>query len=112
MRRLVPSSSVVNQDDSTVSQLFLGALNRVPVFDVATVKLEDGQARIQAGKASALLVIPAGFSTAVLEEKPLTLRLVTTPRSASCPASSRRRCRSSSTVASTRRRVLGEPMRG
>ena len=102
---------VVNQDDSAVSQLFLGALNRVPVFDVATVKLEDGQARIQAGKASALLVIPAGFSTAVLEEKPLTLRLVTNPAQRILPGIIEETLQVLVDGSFYAQRVLGEPMR-
>jgi ABC-type multidrug transport system permease subunit len=39
----------------------------------------DGRRRLEAGEASALLVLPRGFTDAVLEDRPATLALVTNP---------------------------------
>jgi ABC-type multidrug transport system permease subunit len=70
---------ITDLDKSTASQFLQSALARAPVMDVETVSLEEGRRRIEAGKGSAFLVLPQGFGDAVLQEKPLTLRLVTNP---------------------------------
>jgi ABC-type multidrug transport system permease subunit len=49
------------------------------LVDAETVSAEEGRARIDAGGATALLVIPEGFADAVLREKPAALTLRTNP---------------------------------
>lgn len=73
---------VVDEDDSFVSGLLVGALSQDRVGGVMraeTVELEAGRRRVQDGEASALLVIPDGFGEAVLAEEPTTLTLRTNP---------------------------------
>ena len=73
---------VADQDDSALSRFLLTGLSQDAsgsFIRAEQVELEAGRKRLQKGKASALLVIPAGFSDAVLAEKPCTLRLVTNP---------------------------------
>jgi ABC-type multidrug transport system permease subunit len=73
---------VVDQDDTFLSRLLSGSsgVARLGEFlDLERVTIEDGRRRIDAGDASALLIIPAGFQTAVIEDRPAELRLVTNP---------------------------------
>ena len=74
---------VADLDDSFLSSFLLGALSRAEggelPFDAEAVELEEGRRRIEDGDGSALLVIPEGFSEALLEETPCTLELVTNP---------------------------------
>lgn len=72
---------VVDQDDSTLSNLLAGA-GGGPLgnyLDIERVALDEGRRRIDAGDATALLILPAGFQTAVVEERPAELTLVTNP---------------------------------
>jgi ABC-type multidrug transport system permease subunit len=73
---------VTNHDDSFLSRFLMGALDAGPetgMLEVTVVEEEEGRARVTAGDASALLVIPAGFGAAVLKEEPATLQLWTNP---------------------------------
>ena len=71
---------LVDQDESFVSELLAGALDNPDMpLSVEPVELEDGSARIEDGQGSALIVIPAGFGQAVLEETPTELAITTNP---------------------------------
>ncbi len=73
---------VVNQDDSFVSNLLVGALGQGGVnefLSVEDVDLDTGRDRINNGDGSALLIVPAGFGMAILEDEPTTLTLLTNP---------------------------------
>ena len=70
---------VVDLDDSTLSELFTSALSQTPVIDAEEVEEDDGRARLDAGKATALLVVPRGFGVAILKEEPTELLLITNP---------------------------------
>ena len=73
---------LTNHDDSALSEFLLGALRQAPedgALDVTVVEEEEGRARVTAGKASALLVIPAGFGQAFLKDEPTALQLWTNP---------------------------------
>jgi len=73
---------VVDEDDSALSGFLLGALSQEAAGNFVraeTVDLVSGRARIAKGEASALLIIPQGFSDAVLREEPCTLQLITNP---------------------------------
>jgi ABC-type Na+ efflux pump permease subunit len=79
---------VVDQDDSLLSGLFAGAYSGGELGDLLTVEkttLEDGTERIEAGKASGLLVIPPGFGRALVGSDPVTLTLKTNPSQSILP---------------------------
>lgn len=73
---------VVDEDDSFGSRAIVAMLSQggenTP-FRGERVSAKDGERRIQAGEASALVVFPKGFGLAVLREEPTTLRLTTNP---------------------------------
>ena len=80
--RLRAKVLVVDQDGTFASELLTGVFQQGPaegLFEARTVELEEGRALLDEGEASALLVIPAGFSEALFEEVPATLELVTNP---------------------------------
>jgi ABC-type Na+ efflux pump permease subunit len=73
---------VADEDDSVLSRLLLAAMNQGSgngVIRVEKVLQEAGRQRIGHDETSALLVIPEGFSDAVVKEKPTRLLLVTNP---------------------------------
>jgi ABC-type multidrug transport system permease subunit len=73
---------VADQDDSFLSNFLVGALSQEAAgsfIRAEDVELEEGLARMAKGEATALLVIPSGFSSAILREEPSTLRLVVNP---------------------------------
>jgi ABC-type Na+ efflux pump permease subunit len=73
---------VVDEDESFVSTLLIGAFGRGPLAELILVEQVDsaaGHERIHAGDGSALLVIPEGFGEAVLKEEPTELKLLTNP---------------------------------
>lgn len=72
---------IADQDQSLVSDLFVTVLGReeLRVIDAERVSLAEGRRRLDAGGASALLVIPKGFGQAVLEDAPSELALWTNP---------------------------------
>lgn len=73
---------LVDQDRSFISRFAAGAgrQDRASQFiEIEEVTMEEGQQRIAAGKATALLVIPKGFQDGVLNEEPTELTLVTNP---------------------------------
>jgi ABC-type multidrug transport system permease subunit len=73
---------VADEDKSLPSSLLAGAFGQGQLgemFTVEKVERQAGRARMDKGEASALLVIPKGFASAVLEDKPVTLQLVTNP---------------------------------
>jgi ABC-type multidrug transport system permease subunit len=73
---------VADQDNTVLSRLLAGASGAPglgDVIDLEPATLEDGRRRIEAGGATALLVIPAGFQAAVLDDTPVELLLLTNP---------------------------------
>ena len=73
---------VADEDDSFLSGLLVGALSQEAeggLIRAVEVTRQEGRKRLDAGKASALLVIPEGFATAALREKPTGLQLLTNP---------------------------------
>lgn len=73
---------IVDEDNTLLSDLVTRAYSGGGLGDmltVETVDYDDGLARINDGGASGLLVIPAGFSDAMLESEPVTLTLLTNP---------------------------------
>jgi ABC-type Na+ efflux pump permease subunit len=73
---------VADRDGSLVARLLVGAFGQGRLGELVQVEeVEEaaGRARLDAGDASALLVIPSGFGAAVLDERPAVLTLVENP---------------------------------
>ena len=79
---------VVDEDDSTLSRLPLAAAGGGTgnPIDLESVTLDDGRRRIDAGDATALLVLPRGFQDAVINDTPAQLQLVSNPAERILPA--------------------------
>ena len=85
----VPKAHVllVDQDDSLLSRLLANAGGGDQAFlDIETVTEAEGRARMDAGEASAMLVLPKGFTDAVLRDQPAILQLVKNPAQRILPA--------------------------
>ena len=73
---------IVDEDDTFLSEFLVGSFGQGPVaemFRVELVEHAEGHERINAGDGSGLLIIPEGFSSAVFNETPVTLKLLTNP---------------------------------
>ena len=80
---------VVNQDDSVIGDFFVGALGQGGMGEflaVEEVDLEIGWERIGDGDGTALLIVPEGFGTALLNDEPIELTLITNPAQRILPA--------------------------
>jgi len=114
----VPTARVllVNQDDSDFGDLIVGALTRGGFSDEVLVDFEEvdlatGEERIADGDASALLILPAGFSSALLEDQPVTVTLITNPAQTILPQIVVTGLEIVREGAFYAQRVLGEPLR-
>ncbi len=80
---------LVDSDESVVSGLFTSAFGQGPMADLIRLEAVDDEEtareRINAGAATALLVIPDGFGAAVLRSQPTELRLWTNPAQSILP---------------------------
>ena len=73
---------LVDNDETFFSELVVGAYSAGELGGFLTVEktsFDDGLARVNAGDASGLLVIPEGFAAALFESEPVTLTLRTNP---------------------------------
>jgi len=71
---------LVDQDDSLLSRLLANAGGGdQQLLDIETVTEAEGRAKMDAGEASAMLVLPKGFTDAVLRDQPATIALVKNP---------------------------------
>ena len=73
---------LVDEDQTFFSELIVGAYSAGELgefLNVEKTSYDDGLARVNAGEASGLLVIPEGFAAAFLESEPVTLTLRTNP---------------------------------
>lgn len=103
---------IVDQDDGLLSNLIRGAGSggEFPL-DLETVSLAEGRERIDRGDASVLLIIPEGFSEAMLEETPITLTLVKNPSQTILPMIVEEGLEMLSEASFYLHRVLGEPIK-
>jgi ABC-2 type transport system permease protein len=79
---------IADQDDTFVSTFLARAYTQGKLGEMITVnnvKLAEGRKRIGAGDGSALLIIPKGFTNALLRNEPIKLELVTNPSQAILP---------------------------
>jgi ABC-type Na+ efflux pump permease subunit len=73
---------VADNDGSFLSGFLVGAFGQGPMTELVRVEQvseEDGRERIGRGDGSAFLIIPEGFSSAVINEQPMDLTLTTNP---------------------------------
>jgi ABC-type Na+ efflux pump permease subunit len=80
---------VADRDGTFLSRSVASAFAQKPLaefFDVETVDEAAGRARMDAGDASALVVLPEGFQRAVLEDTPATIEVVKNPSQHILPA--------------------------
>ena len=105
---------VVDQDESVISNFLLGALGQAGAdqfLSTETVDLETGQARIGDGDGTALLIVPAGFGEAVLNDQPTQLTLIINPAQRILPATIVEGLEILSEAVFYGQRLLGEPIR-
>jgi ABC-2 type transport system permease protein len=106
---------LVDEDRTLLSQLLAragggGTTQQVLEIEAVSTRAE-GRARLDAGKATALLVIPKGFADAVLREQPATLTLVTNPSQRILPSVVEEGLEILLEAVFYAQRVLGGPMR-
>ena len=95
---------VVNQDTSVIGNLLAGGLGQGGAngfLSVEEVDLDTGQERIGDGDGTALLIVPEGFGSALLEDEPTVLTLITNPAQRILRPSSSRGWRFSASSCST-----------
>ncbi len=105
---------VVNQDNSVISNFFVGALGQGQMdefLSVEEVDLETGRERIGDGDGTALLIVPEGFGTALLNDEPTELTLITNPAQRILPAIIVEGLEILGEVVFYAQRLLGEPIR-
>ncbi len=82
-RELPPISVLlVDNDKGLASKLLVGAFDvdqMKAMFQVTVTDEADGRKRMGRGKASAMVVVPAGFTLDLLDAKPVTLLVVKNP---------------------------------
>ena len=79
---------VEDRDESAVSRFILGAFGNKEMgdlFHVTTVDSGAGRPMMDAGKASALLIIPEGLGESLLNQRPASLTLIKNPSEAFAP---------------------------
>ncbi|MHC5063575.1 MAG: ABC transporter permease [Planctomycetota bacterium] len=105
---------IVDQDEGLLSEFLQGAGDGAQggdFLDIETVELEEGRARMDEGAASAMLVIPAGFSEAMLKEEPTNLQLVKNPSQTILPEIVHESLEMLREASFYVHRVLGEPIK-
>lgn len=114
----VPTARVllVNEDDSEITDFLVGALTQSGVSDRVAIEFEEvgraeGEERIGDGDGTALLILPAGFATALTEAQPTTLTVVTNPAETILPAIVVEGLEIVREGAFYAERMLGEPIR-
>jgi ABC-type Na+ efflux pump permease subunit len=80
---------VADHDGTFLSRSVASAFAQKPLsefFDVESVDEAEGRARMDAGDASALVVLPKGFAKGILEDEPTRIELVRNPAQRILPA--------------------------
>ncbi len=105
---------VADEDESLLSGLIGGAAVQGPIaelFDVTPVDRDEGRRIMDAGDASALVVLPAGLQEAVLGEGTAEIRLVTNPAQRILPGMIEEALEIAVELAFYGDRLLGDPAR-
>jgi ABC-type multidrug transport system permease subunit len=106
---------IADLDQTTVSGLVAAAGRQGPLaqsLEIESVTTSDGEQRMAAGKATALLIIPKGFQDGILNEQPTQLTLVTNPAERILPRVIEEGLQMAVEAAFYLQRVFGEPLRG
>ncbi|MFQ5719671.1 MAG: ABC transporter permease [Acidobacteriota bacterium] len=106
---------VVDLDKEFLSQFVSGASNSDEFNEqfelVAVATEEEGRRRMDDGEASALLIIPEGFTEHLVDEEPVTLELVKNPAQSILPQVVEEMAGMLAVTLDRGVRVLGEPLR-
>jgi ABC-2 type transport system permease protein len=81
-----------------------------PYFDATTVDAATGRAMMDEGKASALLTIPKGFSSDLLDGRPVKLSLLRNPAEGILPEIAEQTAGTAADLLDGARRVLDKPL--
>ena len=81
-----------------------------PYFDATTVDAATGRAMMDEGKASALLTIPKGFASDLLDGRPVTLSLLRNPAEGILPEIAEQTAGTAVDLLDGARRVLDKPL--
>jgi ABC-type multidrug transport system permease subunit len=105
---------IAAHDDGFLADLLVKALSGEQAGPIAAELVEEaeGRARLEKGEATALLVIPQGFTAAVWNEWPVTLELVTNPSQRILPGVVQEALAILSEAVFYAHRVFGEDVRG
>lgn len=105
---------VALHDDGWLAGLLMQALSseRAGVIDAERVEEDAGRERLERGEASALLIVPQGFTAAVWNEWPITLELVTNPSQRILPGIVQESLALLSEASFYAHRVFGAELRG
>ncbi len=104
---------VANEDDGLLANGVASVFTSQQAskfFDGKTVTAAEGRALMETGKASALLTIPKGFTAAVLDGKPVTLRLLRNPAEGFLPEIAEQTTGALTDILDGGRRVLDKPL--
>jgi ABC-2 type transport system permease protein len=104
---------VDNEDDGIVASLVASAFTSQQAsayFDAKTVKADEGRKLIGEGKASALLIIPKGFTDDLLDKKPVKLSLLRNPAEGILPEIAEQATGAIADVLDAARRVFDKPI--
>ena len=80
---------LVDEDGGPAAAVFEGVLsqrNIASLFSVEKVSRQQGRARLEKGEASALLIVPSGFTAGFLGSQPVALELIKNPSQRILPA--------------------------
>ena len=105
---------VADEDESFLSNAIGGAAVQGPIaelFDVTPVDRDEGRHLMDAGGASALVILPAGLQDAVLGRGTAEIRLVTNPSQRILPGMIEEALEIAVELAFYGERLLGEPAR-
>ena len=104
---------VANEDDGVLANAVASAFTSqqaARIFETRSVGMEAGRELMERGEASALLIVPAGFTRDVLDGKPVVLRLIRNPSEGILPEIAEQAVGTIVDVLDGGRRVLDEPL--
>ncbi len=103
---------VLDEDDTPLSNLLAGALGSQEDTGPLDVEIvgDEGRAMIENGEASALVVIPEGFTDAFLAGRPAALRLLKNPSQRFLPQAVEEALRAGAVVLSQASRTLRDEL--